>query len=117
MLRIRERIRNALRRRSTYGFVAVAIVIVVGLALASGGGDAEDPDTGLRNVERGPDTDIVILTDETLVVGVSSALTGPIAVRGTQYRDAVVVAVQRWKAANGETIGGHPIVVVAEDDG
>lgn len=117
MLRVRDRLRSALRRRSTYGFLAVALVIVVGLALASGGGDAEDPDSGLRNVERGPEIDIVIPAGAPLVVGVSSALTGPIAVRGTQYRDAVVVAVQRWKAINGETIGGHPITAVAEDDG
>ena len=55
MLQIRDRLRSALRRRSTYGYLAVAAVIVVGLALVSGGGDAEDPDTGLRTVERGPD--------------------------------------------------------------
>ena len=117
MLQIRDRLSSAMRRRSTYGFAAVAVVIVVALALASGGSDAEDPDTGLRDIPRGPNIDIVIPADEPLVVGVSSALTGPIAIPGTQYRDAVVVAVDRWKAANGDTLGGHAITVVAEDDG
>ncbi|MCZ6706745.1 MAG: branched-chain amino acid ABC transporter substrate-binding protein [Chloroflexi bacterium] len=117
MPQLPDRLRSALRRRSTYGYLGVAVVIVVALALASGGSDAEDPDTGLRDVDRGPEIEIVIAAGEPLLVGVSSALTGPIAVRGKQYRDAVVVAVDRWKAANGETIGGHAIVVVAEDDG
>ena len=48
---------------------------------------------------------------------VSSALTGPVASRGLEFRDAVVVAVQRWMELNGDEIGGHPISVVAEDDG
>ena len=51
------------------------------------------------------------------MVGVSSALTGPVGPRGTEYRDAAIFAVNRWKAVHGELIEGHEIVVQAEDDG
>ena len=117
MLQIRDRLRSALRRRATYGYLGGIVVAVLLLLVISGGDTEEDPDTGLAAVDRGPGIPIVIPEQEPLVLGVSSALTGPIAERGTQYRDAVVVAVERWKADNGDTIGGHPISVVAEDDG
>ena len=60
---------------------------------------------------------MVIQAGEPLVIGVSSALTGPAAPRGQEYRDAVVVAVEQWKAQNGALIGGHEIAIVSEDDG
>jgi len=36
--------------------------------------------------------------------------------RGRQYADGVVVGVERWKAENGDSIGGHDINVYPEDD-
>ena len=66
---------------------------------------------------RGPDLAIVIGVDEPIVIGVSSALTGPIGRRGSEYLDAVVLGVDLWKEANGELIAGHEIEVSAEDDG
>ncbi len=50
-------------------------------------------------------------------MGISTALTGPIGVRGGEYRDAVVAGVERWKAENGLLIKGHEIEIQAEDDG
>ena len=60
---------------------------------------------------------MVIPLGEPLVIGVSSALTGPAAPRGQEYRDAVVMTVEQWKTQNGPLIGGHQIIVVSEDDG
>jgi branched-chain amino acid transport system substrate-binding protein len=37
--------------------------------------------------------------------------------RGEEYRDAAIVAIERWKEANGDEIAGHEIEVRAEDDG
>ena len=71
----------------------------------------------LAHIERSPDTSVVIPVGEPLVIGVSSALTGPAAPRGQEYRDAVVVAVEQWKTQNGALIGGHEISIVSEDDG
>jgi ABC-type branched-subunit amino acid transport system substrate-binding protein len=48
---------------------------------------------------------------------VSAPITGPDARSGVEDRDAVIAAVARWKEANGATIKGHEIEVVAEDDG
>ena len=96
--------------------LALACLLVAVLALAGCGAAAPDV-AGLTDTERSPDTPLVIAPGEPIVVGVSSALAGPNGVRGSEYRDGVIVAVERWKAANSETIAGHEIQVVAEDDG
>ena len=69
------------------------------------------------DIDRSPETPMVIPVGEPVVIGVSSALTGPASPRGQEYRDAVVVAVEQWKARNGALIGGHEISIVSEDDG
>jgi branched-chain amino acid transport system substrate-binding protein len=48
---------------------------------------------------------------------VSAPLSGPTETLGSEARDAVIVGVELWKEANGDTIGGHEIKVHAEDDG
>ncbi len=110
-------VRFLLRRRKSVGIVVGALIVVFLVLTAIAGEDAEDPNTGLTDIQRGPDIPLVIAAGEPIVIGVSSALTGPIASLGLEYRDAVVVAVQLWMEANGEQIGGHAISVVAEDDG
>jgi branched-chain amino acid transport system substrate-binding protein len=70
-----------------------------------------------QDIARGPQTPIRIPPEEPIVIGVSTALTGPIAERGNEYLDAVVVGVERWKSDHGELIGGHEIEIVGEDDG
>ncbi len=85
-------------------------------AFAACGGD-DDVDVDLTDIDRSPDTPIVIPADVPIVVGVSSALTGPIEERGREYLNAVTTSVELWKAANGDLIGGHEITVVGEDDG
>ena len=52
-----------------------------------------------------------------VVVGVSTALTGPIGPRGSEYLHAVVASAERWKSQNGTLIKGHEIEIQAEDDG
>jgi branched-chain amino acid transport system substrate-binding protein len=99
-----------------YGFLA-AIADTLFLGLAACAAEETEAELGFADVPRGPETPIVIPAGEPIVAGVSTALTGPAAPRGREYRDAVVVAVQRWKAAHGEQIAGHDIFVVAEDDG
>jgi len=99
------------------GFVLILVLIV---ALLAGACTAEDDEIELNGgdaVLRDPQTPIVIADGEPVVIGVSAALTGPIAERGLAIRDATVVGIERWQAVNGKQIGGHDIVVYAEDDG
>ena len=100
--------------RNLAGIVLFAALLVI---LACAAEEAAGPTLAEVAPPRGPDTPVVIPRGEPMVVGVSVALTGPVAPRGLQYRDAVVVAVERWKAARGSQIHGHDLVVVAEDDG
>ncbi len=105
-----------LRRPRTWAVLLGIVVIVVVVVLATSGGDdeAESADT---KIERGPDVPIVIAADERIVIGVSAPLSGPTETLGAEARDAVIVGVELWKEANGDTIGGHEIEVHAEDDG
>ena len=102
--------------RHKFGFLLVMAVILF-LAVAACSSDEIPVDFALEDIDRSPETPIVIPLGEPLVIGVSSALTGPAAPRGQEYRDAVVMAVEQWKTQNGPMIGGHQIMVVSEDDG
>ncbi len=96
-----------------FGLIALALI-----AGACGDDTKEDTDGENGGVTRSPQTPIVIPAGEPIVIGVSTALTGgPVGVRGAEYRDAVITAIERWKRQNGELIGGHEIEVRAEDDG
>ena len=92
------------------------LLVVVALVVAACGGD-DDVALTLETVDRSPDTPIVIPAGEPLIIGVSTALTGSAGARGAEYRDAAVLAVERWKAANGPQLLGHDIQVHSEDDG
>jgi branched-chain amino acid transport system substrate-binding protein len=92
----------------------LALAVSVG---ACSGAAAEVGNTEVDPASRHADSSYVIPADAPIVVGVSVALTGPIAPRGTEIRDAVVVGIERWKAENGDTVKGHEIEVRAEDDG
>ncbi len=105
-----------LRRPWTWGALLLVIVIVVVVILATGCGD-DEAESVIGDIQRSPDTPIVIPADEPIIVGVSAALTGPTETLGIDILDAVVVGVERWKAENGSTILGHAIEVHAEDDG
>jgi branched-chain amino acid transport system substrate-binding protein len=93
----------------------VAIVVVVVLAASGGESDEDVPAVG--DIDRGPDTPIVIPADVPIVIGISTALTGSVGERGAEYRDAVITSVNRWKEANGDQIAGHDIEIWSEDDG
>ncbi len=97
--------------------VTVLALLTAAALLFGGCSSDDDADVGLSDVERGPDIPIVIPAGEPIVVGVSSALTGPIEERGREYLNSVTTAVGRWKAVNGDLIGGHEITVEGEDDG
>ncbi len=97
--------------------IAILATLSVVVLLFSGCSSEDDADVGLTDIERGPDIPIMIPAGEPIVVGVSSALTGPIEARGREYFNAVTTSVELWKAANGDLIGGHEITIVAEDDG
>jgi branched-chain amino acid transport system substrate-binding protein len=95
----------------------VALACLLALVATACGGGGEDRALELRPIERSPSTPIVVPAGEPIVVGVSSALTGPVGQRGREYRDTAILGVNRWKSARGERIEGHEIVVQAEDDG
>ncbi|MEE9325469.1 MAG: ABC transporter substrate-binding protein [Dehalococcoidia bacterium] len=108
--------RSCLCPRRDRKLIGLFFLIVLVLVVAACGGEDEE-DLDLWDISRSPDTPIIIPAGEPIVVGVSTALTGPIGVRGGEYRDAVVAGVERWKAENGSLIKGHEIEVQAEDDG
>ena len=96
----------------------VGLVFVLFLMAACGDGDDDSPPVDVGPIERGADVSIVIPAGEPIIIGISTALTGgPTGVRGAEYRDAAITAIERWKGANSELIGGHEIQVHAEDDG
>ncbi len=95
----------------------LALAVLLGFVFAACSGDDGNVATSNEDINRSPETQIMIPSMEPLVIGISSALTGPAAPRGQEYRDAVVVAVEQWKEDNGELIAGHQISIAAEDDG
>lgn len=96
---------------------SAGLSVSLALAAAACGGGADKAAVEPPPIERGPDIPIVVAAEAPIVVGVSSALTGPVGARGSEYRDAAILAVNRWKETNGDQIAGHEIVVQAEDDG
>ena len=98
--------------------VLLAAVATLFIAVGCGDDEATGPYGGGEPIDRGPQTSIMIPAGEPIVIGISTALTGgPNAERGMEYRDAAIVAIERWKNANGAQIAGHDIQVRAEDDG
>lgn len=109
-------LRSFLRPRRLALFVVPVAVLLITATYAQG--QEEDANGREAAIARGPDVPIVIPADEPIVIGFSAALTGgSVGLRGTEYRDATVTGVNRWKAANGELIAGHEIEIYAEDDG
>jgi branched-chain amino acid transport system substrate-binding protein len=92
-------------------------MLLVLVLLLVGCGDDDDETLDVETVERASDLPVVIEPGTPVVLGVSAPITGPDAVAGTEDRDAVILAVERWKAATGAQIHGHDIQVVVEDDG
>ncbi len=81
-------------------FGLVSLLLIAG---ACGDDDEDTPQVDVEPIERGADVPIVISAGEPIVIGVSTALTGgPTGERGAEYRDAAIVAVERWKQQNGE---------------
>jgi branched-chain amino acid transport system substrate-binding protein len=93
----------------------VALPLV--LATGCGGGDEETIPALAEESRSGADAPIVVAADEPIVIGMSAPLTGPDADAGHEDRDSVLTAIDQWKAANGEFLQGHEIVLRAEDDG
>ncbi len=104
-----------LRSPWTWG-VALAVVVVVVVVVATSGGD-DEAESAITDIERSPDTPIIIPADEPIVIGVSGPLSGPTEIFGIEGREAAAVGVELWKAANSDTIDGHEIEIHAEDDG
>lgn len=105
-------------RSPRLGIVALGVVSVLALLVNTACGTEKEVGAAVgETIERSPQTPIVIPPGEPIVIGVSVPLTGPDEVLGIEDRDAVVVAVERWKAANGSRIKGHDIQVRAADDG
>jgi branched-chain amino acid transport system substrate-binding protein len=98
--------------------IIFGLMSVLALALMAGAcGDDEEGDGGDGVIQRDPQTPIVILAGEPVIIGLSASLTGPTEMQGTESRDAALVGVARWKEANGDQINGHDIEVQAADDG
>ncbi len=85
------------------------------LAAACSSGSA-DP-TATPGPARTQSMPIVVAAAKPIVIGASMVVTGPNADAGIEDSHAIVAAVNRWKAANGDRIKGHDITVDVEDDG
>ena len=105
------------RRIGRWARVLALISVLALFAVACEDEEEEKDPRESGAVTRDAQIPIVIPAGEPIVIGVSTALTGPAETRGTQYRNAAVVSVEQWKEANGTQIGGHEIQVYPEDDG
>jgi branched-chain amino acid transport system substrate-binding protein len=101
------------RRRA----ILLGLTLLLTLALVAVACGEEEEEGEIKDIQRSPATSIVIPADVPIIVGVSVPLTGPDDIVGTEDLDSVIVGVERWKGENGNTIGGHEIEVLAEDDG
>jgi len=97
--------------------VVLGLIGLLALAALACGEDQKADTDGGNGVTRSLQTPIAIPAGEPIVIGVSVPLTGPDGTVGLEDRDAVIASVERWKATNGEQIGGHDIDIIAEDDG
>ena len=114
MLRPKNRHAGSPADLTRAGTLTVVLAFMTLALAACGGGPKSD---GLAEFPRGPDVPIIIPPGKPIVIGVSTALTGPVGPRGNEYRDAVIVGVEDWKRRNGELIAGHEVAIRAEDDG
>ena len=107
-----------IRTPSPAAILLATLLAVAFVALGCSEDAAEPVGDGDGAIARSPEAPIVVAAGEPMVIGISTALSGgPNGIRGTEYRDAAITAITRWKEANGELIAGHEIVVRAEDDG
>jgi branched-chain amino acid transport system substrate-binding protein len=97
--------------------ILFGLTLLMALALVAAACGEEEEEGEIKDIERSPDTPIVIPTDVPIMIGVSVPLTGPDKTGGGEDLNGVIVGVERWKKENGKTIGGHEIEVLAEDDG
>jgi branched-chain amino acid transport system substrate-binding protein len=97
--------------------ILLGVTLLLALALVAVACGDEEEEGEITDIQRSPDTPIVVPAGEPIIVGVSAALTGPTETQGTESRDATLVGVARWKEANGDQIKGHDIEVHAADDG
>ncbi|KPK21087.1 MAG: hypothetical protein AMJ76_03590, partial [Dehalococcoidia bacterium SM23_28_1] len=104
--------------RSKGWAISLGLTLLLALALvaAACGGEDEEEDE-IRDIQRSPETPIVVPPDRPIMIGVSVPLTGPDEVVGIEDLGGVIVGMGRWKDENGNTIGGHEIEIRAEDDG
>ena len=105
------------RRTSPYRGSWASPMLLVLVLLLVGCGDDDGEARPVETVERTPGSPLVIEPGAPVALGVSAPITGPDAAAGSEDRDAVILAVERWKKAHGERIHGHDIQVVVEDDG
>jgi branched-chain amino acid transport system substrate-binding protein len=107
----RRRARGAFARCLAVALAVVLVALVVGCD--DDDGESASPVAPTERVS----AEIRVPSGEPIVIGVSTALTGPVGERGTEYRDAVLLGVQEWRETNGDTIFEHPLEVRSEDDG
>jgi branched-chain amino acid transport system substrate-binding protein len=88
--------------------------LVAGTAVACAGDDAEPLLTATPRADASQP--IVVASGEPVVIGISTALTGPEEAGGREDLDGALTGIERWKRANGDRIAGHEIAVQVEDD-
>lgn len=105
-------------RRYGWGIPLVLLTAFVATLAAGCGSSAAKANVPADQAPRSDAvSSIVIPAGHPIVIGVSDSFTGSEADAGKEDRDAVITSVTRWKAAHGDRISGHDIVVRAEDDG
>ncbi len=92
-------------------------LLPLALLTACGGSKGEGAALAEASLRPDPAAPIVVPAAAPVVIGISAPLTGPDSASGIEDADAVMVAADRWKTANGAQIKGHEIAIQAEDDG
>lgn len=105
------------RRSQQTVALSLALVVLSLLVMACSSSKKSSPSLAEDSLRENATAPIIVPAGKPLVIGLSGPLTGPVQGGGEEDRDAVLVAIERWKKANGEQIKGHAIELRAEDDG
>jgi branched-chain amino acid transport system substrate-binding protein len=97
--------------------VALLLACAALLPAACGGRTTTTTPLATASLRSAANASIEVPAGKPIVLGLSVPLTGVDAPRGVENRDAVLAALNRWKAAHGATLKGHPIALRVEDDG
>jgi branched-chain amino acid transport system substrate-binding protein len=113
---LREELAVLRKPRGTYPLV-LALGFAVFLLVACSSDKESKPTLDDESLRPNATAPIIVPAGAPIVIGLSTPLSGAVQAGGEEDRAAVLVAIERWKAANGAQLKGHEIELRVEDDG